>query len=102
MSKRRSKRYSQKEREELLELYRQSGMSHWRFCQEMDLGYETLRRWLRADQAKYSLVEVNTVEAPVKRPVSLRVHLPNGLVCELGGDLTTDEVLSWLRELKAC
>jgi len=102
MSKKRSKRYSHAERDELLELYRQSGMSHWRFCKEMDLGYETLRRWLKADTAKYSLVELKAVEVAAKRSVRLRVHLPNGLVCELGAEMNREEVLNWVRELKAC
>ena len=82
MSRNRSKRYSPAEREELLELYRQSGLSHWRFCKEMDLSFTTLQRWLQVDRAKYSLIEVKPIGAPIKRSVRLSVHLPNGLVCE--------------------
>ena len=102
MSRNRGKRYSPTEREELLELYRQSGLSHGRFCKEMELSFTTLKRWLQVDRAKYSLVEVKSIEVPIKRSVRLSVHLPNGLVCELGGDLSPEEVLNWVRELKAC
>jgi transposase-like protein len=102
MSKKRSKRYSQAEREELVELFRQSGMSHWRFCKEMDLGYETLRRWLKEESSHLSLVEVTAAEAPLDRSVELTVRLPNGLACELGPAVSPQEALNWIRELKTC
>ena len=102
MSKKRSKRYSQAEREELVDLFRQSGMSHWRFCKEMDLGYETLRRWLNEENFHFSLVEVTVAETTPDRSVNLTVRLPNGLVCELGCAMSPQEVLNWVRELKEC
>lgn len=102
MSKKRGNRYSAKEREELVELYRQSGYSIWKFCREMNLGYMTLKRWLEEEAPSYSLVEVTAADAPKDRRVQLTVCLPNGLVCELGGKLSPSEVLNWVRELKGC
>jgi transposase-like protein len=101
-SKNRSKRYSQAERAQLVELYRQSGCSLWRFSQEMNLGYETLKRWLKDEAFRFNLVEVTATEESLDRRVQLAVRLPNGLVCELGGDLSPEEVLNWVRELRAC
>lgn len=102
MSKNRSKRYSRKEREEFVELYRQSGYSVWRFCKEMNLSYETLKRWLGEQSPNYSLIEVTPAEAPVDRSIQLAVRLPNGIVCELGAGLSRQETLNWVRELKQC
>lgn len=102
MSKKRGNRYSAKEREELVELYRQSGYSIWKFCREMNLGYMTLKRWLEEEAPSYSLVEVTTAGEPTKASIGLSVRLPNGLVCELGGKLSPSEVLNWVRELKGC
>ena len=100
--KQRTKRYSRAEREELVELFRQSDYSLWKFCREMDLGYQTLKRWLEEETSPFSLVEVTAAEAPSVRPVALTVRLPNGLACELGGDLSREEALNWIRELKGC
>jgi transposase-like protein len=102
MSNKRRKRYSQAERAELVGLYRQSGYSLWKFCQEMNLGYETLKRWLKEETSRFSLVEVTALDAPKERRVQLAVRLPNGLVCELGGELSSKEVLNWVRELRGC
>ncbi len=102
MTKKRGNRYSVKEREELMELYRQGGYSVWKFCQEMNLGYMTLKRWLDEEASKHSLIEVTAAEAPIERPIQLAVRLPNGLVCELGGDLGLEEILNWVWELKGC
>jgi len=102
MTRKRSKRYSQAERKELLELYRQSGYSLYRFSKEMNLGYDTIKRWLEGESSQNSLVEVTAAEAPVDRPVQLSVRLPNGLVCELVPEMSPAEVLNWLRELKTC
>lgn len=102
MPRKRRKNYSRAEREELIELYRQSGYSIYRFCKEMNLGYETLKRWLENETPKVSLVEVTVSEAPVDHSIQLAVRLPNGLVCELGTALSMAETLNWVRELKAC
>ena len=103
MQKSGSKRYTVVERDELVQLYRQSGYSAWRFCKEMKLGYMTLKRWLEEEAPKVSLVEVSAVDQPAgESSISLRVRLPNGLVCELGGSLDMPEVLKWVRELKRC
>jgi len=49
MGKSKGNRYTKAEREELLELYRQSGYGVTRFCREMDISYATLKRWLGRD-----------------------------------------------------
>lgn len=103
MSKKRSKRYSRAEREELMELYGQCGYSVWRFCREMNLSYDTLKRWLGERSPGRGLVEVTAAGAPSGQPaVRLSVRLPNGIVCELGGELSSKEVLNWVRELNRC
>ena len=102
MSKTRNSRYSQTEREELVKLYRQSGYSIYRFSKEMNLAYETLKRWLKAENSRFSLIEVTATDVPMDRLVQLAVRLPNGLVCELGSEMSPAEALNWVRELKAC
>ena len=97
------KRYTEEERGDLVQLYRQSGYSVYRFCKEMNLGYETLKRWLKEETPRYSLVEVTAAAAgPLDRPIELAVRLPNGLVCELGTTMSSEEALNWVRELKGC
>ena len=101
MSKKRSKRYSQAEREELMELYGQCGYSVWRFCREMNLSYDTLKRLLSERTPRHGLVEVTSTGAPLEEStVRLSVSLPNGIVCELGAELSREEALNWVRELK--
>lgn len=104
MSKKRSKRYSQAEREELMELYGQCGYSVWRFCREMNLSYDTLKRWLSERAPGHGLVEVTAVAGapPERSSVRLSVRLPNGIVCELGAGLSREETLNWVRELNRC
>jgi hypothetical protein len=102
MPKKRSKHYSQAEREELIELYRQSGYSLYRFCKEMNLGYETLKRWLEKERPKISLVEVTAGDVTPAKSITMTIRLPNGIVCELGIALSMTETLNWVRELKAC
>lgn len=100
MSNNRGKRYSKGEREELLELFDQSGYSASRFCQEMGVCYATLKRWLGRESPRVNLVEVTT--AASINAVALRVRLPNGIECELESGLSRSEVTEWIRELKAC
>ena len=102
MAKKRSKHYSASEREELIELYRQSGYSIYKFCKEMSLGYETLKRWLEKEPAKVNLVEVSVEDATPAQSFTLTIRLPNGIACELGTALSMSETLSWVRELKTC
>jgi transposase-like protein len=102
MPKKRRKHYSRGEREELKELYRQSGYSIYRFCKEMNLGYETLKRWLEEERPKVSLVEVTAGDAPPTKSITMTIRLPNGIACELGITLSMAETLNWVRELKAC
>lgn len=102
MPKKRSKHYSASEREELIELYRQSGYSIYKFCKEMSLGYETLKRWLKNEPAKVNLVEVSVEDATPEQSFRLTIRLSNGIACELGTALSMSETLSWVRELKGC
>jgi len=102
MTKKVIKRYSQAERKGLVELYRQSGYSVWRFCKEMNLGYETLKRWLKEEPPKYGLVEVTVGDTPPVESVTLTIRLPNGIVCEVGTALSPEETLNWVRALRTC
>jgi transposase-like protein len=99
VSNNRGKRYSKSEREELLQLFDQSGYSASRFCREMGVCYATLKRWLGRESPRVNLIEVAT--ATSSNAVALRVRLPNGIECELGSDLGRSEVTQWIRELKA-
>ena len=83
-------------------MYRQSGYSLYRFCKEMNLGYETLKRWLDNETPKISLIEVTADEATPAEPITMTIRLPNGIACELGVALSMTETLNWVRELKAC
>ncbi|MBT3482433.1 MAG: transposase [Opitutales bacterium] len=100
MSKERGKRYSEEEREELLQLFAQSGYSASRFCQEMGVCYATLKRWVGRESPRVNLIEVTT--AALAHAATLRVRLPNGIECELGSNLSRSEVTDWIRDLKAC
>ena len=100
MSTVRGKRYTQEQKKELVELFRQSGMNASRFCKEMNVSYPTLRRWLGPEPSKpVRFVEIGEADPCGGR---LSVALPNGLWAEF--PLSTDKsvVTSWIRELKAC
>ncbi|MEM9159222.1 MAG: transposase [Verrucomicrobiota bacterium] len=100
MSTERGKRYTQEQKQELLELFSQSGMNVSRFCKEMNLSYATLKRWLSPEPSKpVQFVEIGEADPSGGR---LSVALPNGLWAEF--PLSTDKsvVASWIRELKAC
>lgn len=95
------KRYTKEERSELVQLYRQSGYSATRFCQE-GLSYPTLKRWLGNETAKVSLVEVLVEEIMPAESLSMNIRLPNGIECELRSKLTSRETITLIRELKGC
>lgn len=98
MSKDKGKRYSKEEREELLQLFGQSGYSASRFCKEMGICYRTLKRWLSKQSPRFDLVEVaNPIESS-----ALRVLLPNGIRCEIPSGFGRGEAADLIRELKAC
>lgn len=104
MAKSKGQRYSEEERRELVRLYRESGYGITRFCQEMELSYATLRRWLGEEAPDaVSFVEVET--GPEGRGAddgALRVWLPNGIVCELGAGADPSVAAGWIRELAQC
>ena len=96
------KRYTEEERGDLVQLYRQSGYSASRFCKEMSLSYPTLKRWLGNETAKVSLVEVVVEEIMPAESLSMNIRLPNGIECELRSKLTSRETITLIRELKGC
>ena len=106
MSKPKGFRYSEQEREELLERYRQSGLGVTRFCKEAGVSYGALKRWLEdsgedgGSEASAGLVEL-TVEEP-GREQWLSARLPNGIVAQVRLDAPRDEVMDWIRELARC
>jgi len=98
MGKSKGTRYSDEEREELVQLYRRSGYGISRFCKEMDISYATLKRWLGRKPA--SFVEVTT-DSLSSVSTSLTVRLSNGISCDLRVS-SREEALDWIRELKRC
>jgi transposase-like protein len=100
MSTERGKRYTTDQREELLELFRQSGLNASRFCKEMNVSYPTLKRWLGSGPAEpVQFVELAGEQATGQR---LTVALSNGLWAEFPMDADKAVVAAWIRELKAC
>lgn len=100
MSKYKGKRYSKEEREELLQLFGESGYSASRFCKEMGICYGTLKRWLSKRSPRFDLIEL---ASPVAiESVALRVLLPNGIRCEIPSGFGRGEAADLIRELKAC
>ncbi|NER00226.1 MAG: transposase [Cyanothece sp. SIO2G6] len=100
MSIERAKRYTPERKNELLELFRQSGRSATRFCKEQGLSYPTLKRWLGpAPREPVSFVEIGQAPSNTGR---MSVALPGGLWLEFGADCEKSVVTSWIRELKAC
>ena len=100
MSKYKGKRYSKEEREELLQLFGESGYSASRFCKEMGICYGTLKRWLSYRPPLFDLLEV---ASPVAiESAALRVLLPNGIRCEIPRGFGRGEAADLIRELKAC
>jgi transposase-like protein len=100
MGKSKGTRYSDEEREELVELYRQSGYSVSRFCREMELSHATLKRWLGRSPARACFVEVSA-DSLSRVSASLVARLPNGISLELGC-ASREEAIGWIRELKRC
>jgi transposase-like protein len=96
------KRYTEEERSDLVQLYRQSGYSASRFCKEMSLGYPTLKRWLGNETAKVSLVEVVVEEIVPTESLRMNIRLPNGIECEFRSELTSREAITVIRGLKGC
>ncbi len=102
MAKDKGHRYTQEERDEFLELYRQSGYSVSRFSSEMRISYATLKRWLKPKiEPSVKLVEVES-DPVSSSSASLIVRLPNGIACEIGSALSRAETVNWIRELKRC
>ncbi|MBD5778227.1 transposase, partial [Pelagicoccus sp. NFK12] len=98
MSTERGKRYTAEQKQELLELFRQSGMNASRFCKEMNVSYPTLRRWLGPESAKpVQFVELDGAE---RGEGSLSVALPNGIWAEFPLSAERSVVADWIRELK--
>ena len=96
----RGKRYTEDQKRELLERFRQSELNASRFCREMSLSYPTLKRWLGPGPSKpVQFVEIGQAEP---RGGRLSVALPNGLRAEFPLDAEKSVVASWIRELKAC
>ena len=100
MSFKRTKRYTPERKNELLDLFRQSGTSATRFCKEQGLSYPTLKRWLGpAPRESVSFVEIGEVPPNAGR---MSVALPGGLWLEFAADCEKSVVSSWIRELRAC
>jgi len=100
MSIKPGKRYTEDQRKELLELFRQSGLSASRFCKEMRLSYPTLKRWLGPEPSKpVQFVELARSQDGERR---LSIALSNGLWVDVAMDSDKSVVSSWIRELKAC
>jgi len=102
MAKHKGHRYTQEEREELLELYRQSGYGISRFSSEMSISYATIKRWLKP-KATPTIKLIEVASDPVSNSAApLIVRLPNGIACEIGSALSRAETVNWIRELKRC
>ena len=100
MSKERGKRYTKEQKQELLELFGESGLSVARFCREMKLSYGTLKRWLDPEPSQsVRFVEIDEADSSAGR---LSLALPNGLWVEFPVSAPKPAVASWIRELKAC
>lgn len=100
MSTERGKRYTEDQKQELLELFGQSGMNASRFCKEMKLSYPTLKRWLGPAPTKS--VQFVEIADPRCEDGRLTVALPNGLWAEFPLLADKSTIASWIRELKTC
>ena len=97
-----STRYSEDQRREFVQLYMDGGLSRSAFCKEMGISPMSLDKWLR-DHGHSNETKFVEVERVVEEPgISLKVHLPGGLICEIGSCLNRAEVVSWIRDLKGC
>ena len=100
MSSEKRIRYTTDQKNELLDLFRQSGLSATRFCKEQGVSYPTLKRWLGPSHGEaVSFVEVEELRSNVSR---MRVALPGGLWLEFAADCEKSVVSSWIRELRSC
>ena len=54
----RVKRYSPEERAVFVQLYRESGQSLSRFCQEAEVTYTSLKRWIEQSQEAQSVEDL--------------------------------------------
>ena len=97
MDTRKAKRYTKDQCDELVELFRQSGMKAGRFCKENGVSYPTLRKWLEpAPSERAQLIEL--VDAGAGAPVTAR--LPNGISLEIPAE--PGAAAAWIRELMRC
>lgn len=101
MAKPKGYRYSKHEREELLELYRQSGCSASRFSQQTGISYATLKRWLEPEPQQVNFVELSGCGAEGASG-SLAVRLANGIECFLDGSIDKESAIGWIQALSRC
>ena len=101
------KHYSIQERENILERYRQSGLSAHGFCRQSGFCYTTLLKWLRVSTKSETMIEVscNALPAPPFQSASdsiesVRVELTNGIALELRGTLPLESVVELTRNLQ--
>ena len=100
MPDQRGRRYTSAQREDILERFRESGLSASRFCKEASLSYPTLKRWLGPGETEpMSFVEVESPAPPARR---FAVALGDGLWLEFPLDADRSVVAAWIRDLKAC
>ena len=101
MNKPKGYRYTQHERKELLELYRQSGYSASRFSREMKISYATLKRWLEPVTQDVNLVEVSSCGFP-SASSQMAIRLPNGIECFLDDSMNKESLSGWIEALSRC
>ena len=121
MESNRGKRYSPEERAEFVQLYKKSGQSLSRFCQEAGVTYASLKRWIDQSQeaqpvedletCPVSFLEVATtptgstqseVMSRMPLPVRASFELRNGIRVRLDEQMTAPEMLTWIQHLNAC
>lgn len=99
-----STRYSEEQKREYVQLFCSGDYTRAVFCREMGISPMSLDKWLDEyadiDQQALRVVEVQRSSNP--QLCSLKVHLPRGLVCEIGSSMGRSEIINWIRELKGC
>ena len=117
MESNRGKRYSPEERAVFVQLYKESGRSLSRFCQDAGVTYASLKRWIDQDQeaqpvedleaCPVSVVEVAatstaSTQSEVMPRLQASFELSNGIRVRLDEQMTASQLLVWIQHLNAC
>jgi len=103
----RMKRYSETERQEILERLEGSGLSRAAFCRREGLCYATVGQWVKRSRdaglsTALTLVEVDRNDLDSNAGAEVTVELPGSILVRFGYGAGTDEIVRFCRGMSQC